>query len=74
MTTRTCVHCARTMGDMAGGYGSVNGNPLCHPNAPGRPDCYHLATTQPDRHPLWFCPLCTPLAPVAPVIHKYRAT
>lgn len=42
--TRTCAHCGRKCGDMAGGSGSVNSWPVCHPNEQGRPDCYWLIT------------------------------
>lgn len=42
--TYTCVHCGRICGDGAGGYGTVEGQPVCHPNAPDRPDCYRLVT------------------------------
>jgi hypothetical protein len=37
---KICGHCGRVMGDMAGGFASYNGIPLCHPNVDGRPDCY----------------------------------
>ena len=46
MALYTCAHCGQTCGDYAGGYGGVNYGdlrgtiPLCHPNEPGRPDCY----------------------------------
>jgi hypothetical protein len=45
-----CAHCGRPCGDYAGGHGSVwhvnekRATHLCHPNASGRPDCYHLVT------------------------------
>ena len=39
---RWCAHCGRLCGDYNGGYGSYNGEPLCHPNEEGRPDCYVL--------------------------------
>lgn len=42
--TRTCAHCGRACGDMAGGSGNVNSMPVCHPNEQGRPDCYRLIT------------------------------
>lgn len=46
--TRTCDHCGRTMGDFAGGSGGLTRDGehynLCHPNEPGRPDCYRLVT------------------------------
>ena len=41
---RTCAHCRRKCDDFAGGYARVDNKPLCHPNAKGRPDCYHLVT------------------------------
>ena len=45
MAQYTCAHCGQTCGDYAGGYGGVSyaDGPvihLCHPNEPGRPDCY----------------------------------
>jgi hypothetical protein len=55
-----CVHCGRVTGDMAGGWATVNQQPLCHPNDKDRPDCYHLHTTRPWAHVLRFCHLCTP--------------
>lgn len=56
MIIKTCDHCGRVCGDLAGGHGTVSGlkySPeglkrtfhLCHPNEPNRPDCYHLVTT-----------------------------
>jgi hypothetical protein len=45
-----CAHCGRPCGDYAGGHGSVwnhgelRAQHLCHPNAPDRPNCYHLVT------------------------------
>lgn len=47
--TRTCAHCGQVCGDYEGGYGAVTADdgtllPLCHPNAPGRPDCYRRVT------------------------------
>jgi hypothetical protein len=39
-----CGHCGRVMGDYAGGYAAVGDTKLCHPNEPGRPDCYRLVT------------------------------
>jgi len=50
MAEHTCAHCGQTCGDYAGGYGGVNYGdlrgtiPLCHPNEPGRPDCYRRRT------------------------------
>lgn len=45
-----CQHCGRVMGDYEGGWGSINGEPLCHPNMDDRPDCYTLVTL--DHHEL----------------------
>lgn len=46
--TWTCAHCGQLCGDYAGGLGAVSyGGPmtrLCHPNDPGRPDCYRRVT------------------------------
>jgi hypothetical protein len=58
--TRTCVHCGRRCGDTAGGFGQVDGQPVCHPSEPGRPDCYHLTTAARDQHPLRDCGRCSP--------------
>jgi hypothetical protein len=44
MPLPTCAHCGRPCGDAEGGWGSINGEPLCHPNVEGRPDCYTLVT------------------------------
>lgn len=48
MAAATCDHCGRTMGDFDGGSGLLYRGgkrySFCHPNAPGRPDCYHLVT------------------------------
>lgn len=54
----TCAHCGRTCGDYDGGTASLNGEPLCHPNAPGRPDCYSNVTVR--MHPLRDCAWCSP--------------
>ncbi len=51
-----CVHCGRKCGDTNGGSGSVQGSKLCHPNEPGRPDCYHMVTVY--HHELVDCPRC----------------
>jgi hypothetical protein len=40
----TCAHCGRPIGDMAGGCARVGSKRVCHPNMPGRPDCYRLIT------------------------------
>lgn len=57
MSTATCTHCGRTCGDEEGGWGSLNGEALCHPNVAGRPDCYRLVTV--FHHPLGHedCPV-----------------
>jgi len=34
------------MGDAAGGSGSYNALPLCHPNDDSRPDCYTLVSRE----------------------------
>jgi hypothetical protein len=52
MATFICDHCGRVAGDFAGGSGSgnlINGRVyrVCHPNAPGRPDCYKLVRYEP---------------------------
>lgn len=39
---RICAHCGRICGNTEGGFASYNGEPLCHPNEEGRPDCYKL--------------------------------
>lgn len=44
-----CTHCGRCCGDYAGGTASVQGFPVCHPNEPGRPDCYTLVTVHGQR-------------------------
>ena len=48
MAQYTCAHCGQTCGDYAGGFGGVDYGegtiPLCHPNDPGRPDCYRRRT------------------------------
>jgi hypothetical protein len=49
VTTYRCSHCGLKCGDYDGGYGSITGPDgkmlrLCHPNAPGRPDCYRRVT------------------------------
>jgi hypothetical protein len=44
MPLPACAHCGRPCGDAESGWGSLNGEPLCHPNVPGRPDCYVLVT------------------------------
>ncbi len=47
--TWTCYHCGQRCGDYEGGYGSITGpdgaiHATCHPNVPGRPDCYRRIT------------------------------
>ena len=54
--SNVCVHCGRVCGDMAGGSGGVGEYKLCHPNEPGRPDCYHLVTVY--HHELVNCTRC----------------
>ena len=44
-----CAHCHRMMGDYTGGWGTINGEPVCHPNVDTRPDCYRLCTLE-DHH------------------------
>lgn len=39
-----CAHCARRTGNFAAGFARHDGEPLCHPHAKNRPDCYHLVT------------------------------
>lgn len=50
-----CAHCGRPMGNMEGGYATITAEwppspsgpglkRVCHPNVPGRPDCYRLIT------------------------------
>ena len=46
----SCAHCGRVCGDSEGGWGSLNGEPLCQPSVDGRPDCYRLVTVY--HHPL----------------------
>lgn len=43
-STTRCRHCGRIMNDFAGGSAKVGPNPVCHPNAKNRPDCYKLVT------------------------------
>ncbi len=43
--TMGCKHCQRRMNNFAGGYSrGPNGELLCNPNGPNRPDCYSLVT------------------------------
>jgi hypothetical protein len=44
MTVQPCAHCGRICGDSAGGYGSILGEQVCHPNKSDRPDCNRLVT------------------------------
>ena len=42
---RICGHCGRDdVGSFNGGTSSVGETHLCHPDEPGRPDCYRLVT------------------------------
>lgn len=53
-----CVHCGRLCRNFDGGYASAGKDyALCHPNAPDRPDCYHMVTVY--HHPLENCERCT---------------
>jgi hypothetical protein len=45
-TPTYCAHCGRVTRNPHGGYASVNGVPVCHPNVPDRPDCYRRVTVQ----------------------------
>lgn len=51
--TTHCSHCNRDMGTFASGYarGGPNFKILCHPNVPGRPDCYQLVTIYKHEQP-----------------------
>ena len=44
LTIYSCAHCGQVCGDYDGGLGTIDYGfgliRLCHPNAPGRPDCY----------------------------------
>ncbi len=47
--TWTCYHCGQKCGDYEGGYGGITAkdgaiHATCHPNVPGRPDCYRRIT------------------------------
>lgn len=62
----TCVHCGRICHDPKGGYASVGPQlPVCHPNVPDRPDCYHMITVY--GHQVENCLRCTenPYAPLS---------
>ncbi len=46
-----CGHCGRRdVGTPNAGNANHDGVALCHPNEPGRPDCFRLVTVY--RHPL----------------------
>ena len=52
VSTMLCAHCGRVMNNFAGGYSrGYHGEPLCHPNAPNRPDCYRLVTVYGHKTP-----------------------
>ncbi len=62
-----CGHCgAADVGTFAAGYGFVRDEhgawTLCHPNEPGRMDCYHLVTLYKHATP---CHPCRSMFPVA---------
>ena len=53
-----CAHCGRICRDYNGGGASVPpGHIVCHPNQPGRPDCYHLITVY--GHEVMGCEPCS---------------
>lgn len=52
----SCVHCGRGCNNWHGGFASIGSLPVCHPNAPGRPDCYHMVTVY--GHPTTDCTRC----------------
>ena len=58
---RPCEHCGRTCGDVEGGYASITLShqriDVCHPNGPGRPDCYRLITVY--HHSIKNCSICS---------------
>jgi hypothetical protein len=43
-TPTYCAHCGRVTRTPHGGWASVAGVPVCHPNVPDRPDCYRQVT------------------------------
>lgn len=46
-----CAHCgADDVGTFEAGFAGVGDDYLCHPNAPGRSDCYRLVTVY--KHPM----------------------
>lgn len=51
-----CVHCGRSALDFAGGYARLDAEPVCHPNGPGRPDCFRMITVY--GHPTRSCERC----------------
>lgn len=68
LVSRTnCVHCGRVCGDFAGGFASTGAYPVCHPNAAGRPDCYHMITVY--HHEVIDCERCAqnPYEPLSTV-------
>lgn len=50
---RPCAHCGQICGDCEGGYAAIPAGlthvAVCHPNAPGRPDCYRRVTIYAER-------------------------
>lgn len=52
-----CVHCGRACNSFESGKASVERHFVCHPNVPGRPDCYHMITVY--HHELLDCPRCS---------------
>lgn len=52
---QTCEHCGRLCGDHEGGFASLNGFPVCHPNTTDRPDCYTLVTLHHHDMPCLEC-------------------
>lgn len=62
--TETCAHCGRQTQDYAGGWArNGEGQALCHPNDPDRPDCYHLVTNSTYGHTVVPCVQCGPPEP-----------
>jgi hypothetical protein len=39
-----CIHCSRPCDTYDAGHATIDEFPVCRPNAPGRPDCYHMIT------------------------------
>lgn len=57
-STGPCAHCGRVTDGRGGNelWAFIGGNPVCHPDEQGRPDCLRMVAVY--DHPLLDCAMC----------------